>query len=788
MSELAIARGKYVGARVNRLEDPGLLAGEACYVADITLPRMLHAAFARSPVPHAEIRSIDTGAAAALPGVVAVLTGNDIDAHPMADPLMLEGLKKTPQPVVAKDRVRFVGEAVAVVVAADAYTAEDAAALVEVDYADLGTATTVEDARSDGGPQLFDDIDANTIFDETKTWGDPEAAFASAARTYKRTLRGNRFVAAPMETRGVLASYEPAEENLTVWSSTQMPDLLRFALSNLLGFPAQNMRVIAPHVGGGFGQKMTSYPEEVVVTFLSITLGRPVRWIEDRRENLTAAAHSKEQVIDIEAAVDDDGTIRALRSRCEGDAGAYSFNSTSALIEPWFAATLMPSVYRVQDYETRIMATLTNKTPIGPYRGVGWTPGHTARELLLDEIARDLELDPAELRKRNMIRADEFPYAACVGQIYDSGSFIESVDAALELAGYDELRREQAEARKDGRYLGIGVSPYVEPTGFGSEVAQQQAGYPFPSHDNATVTMDLTGKVTVAVSVTTQGQGHKTTFAQLAADTLGIELEDVSVVQGDTDTSPFGMGTYASRAAVVAGGAVALAAGEVKEKLLKSTGLLLETAPDDLTIEDSRVFVKGSPDTGMAVGEAAIAAYWAPNARTEGEDPYLAATRFYDPKATYGNGCIISVVEVDVGTGRAEVTRVAAVEDCGTVLNPMIVDGQVRGAIAQGIGGAIYEEMVYDETAQPLSTTYLDYLLPTSTEVPEILVGHLETPSPVTVGGIKGMGESGLIAAQGSVVNAVLDAISPFEPNVDVLELPLTPDRVLRLVGRIAAS
>jgi carbon-monoxide dehydrogenase large subunit len=787
LSELAIARGKYVGASVSRLEDPALLAGEARYVADMTLPRMLHAAFVRSPVPHAEIRSIDTSGAKALPGVEAVFTGEQIESHPMADPVMIETLTKTPQFVIARDRVRFVGEAVAVVVAVDAYVAEDAAALVEVDYADLGAVTTVEESRAEGAPQFFDDVEANTVFEETKTWGDPAKAFAEADRTYKHTLRANRFLAAPMETRGVLASYEPAEGNLTVWSSTQMPDVLSVTIAGLLAFPAQNVRVVAPHVGGGFGQKMASYPEEIVIPFLAIALGRPIKWIEDRRENLLAAMHSKEQVIEIEAAVDDDGTIRAFRSDCAGDAGGYSFNATSALIEPWYAATLMPGVYHVDDYETHISATLTNKTPVGPYRGVGWTPGHTARELILDSVARDLGLDPAELRKKNMIRSDEFPYAQCTGQVYDSGSFVESVDAALELVGYAELRQEQAAGREQGRYIGIGISPYVEPTGFGTEIASQQAGFPFPSHDNATVTMDPSGKVTCAVSVTTQGQGHKTTFAQITADALGIEVEDVAVVQGDTASAPFGMGTYASRAAVVAGGAVALAVGEVREKLLKASGLLLEAAPEDLTLEDSRVFVKGSPDRGMAVAEAAIAAYWAPNARTEGEDPYLSSTRFYDPKATYGNGCIISVAEVDVGTGRAQVTKVAAVEDCGTVLNPMIVDGQVRGAIAQGIGGAIYEDMVYDETAQPLSTTYLDYLLPTATEVPEILVGHLETPSPVTMGGIKGMGESGLIAAPGSVISAVLDAIAPFEPDLDTLELPLTPDRVLRLIGRVSA-
>lgn len=784
MSELTIPRGKHVGARVNRVEDAALLAGEAKFVCDLTLPRMLHAAFVRSPYAHARITSIDTSDALAMPGIEAVLTGSDITAYPLSDLVALEGLQKTPQPVVATDRVRFVGEAVAVVVARDPYAAEDAAARVEVDYEELPAMTSVEAAMGDDAPLLFDDLGSNVVFQTTRTFGDPDVAFANADRTYRRRMRGNRFVAAPMETRGVLADFERASGKLTVWSSNQMPDLLRMTLSAVLQFPAQKLRAVAPHVGGGFGQKMTTHPEEVVVAYLALQLGRPVRWIEDRRENLLAAAHAKEQVIELEAAVKDDGTILAFRSRCVGDAGGYSFNQASALIEPWYSATLMPGVYKVQNYEFEVLAVLTNKTPIGPYRGVGWTPGHTIREMLLDEIASDLGLDPAEFRQRNMVTAGEFPYKACVGQVYDSGSFIESVDKALEMIGYEEFRAEQESARARGCHLGIGISPYVEPTGFGSEAAQQQAEFPFPSHDNATVTVDPTGKVRVALSVTTQGQGHKTTFAQIAADTLGVELEDIAVVQGDTDTSPFGMGTYASRAAVIAGGSVALAAGEVRQKILDAAGVLLEIAADDLTIESSRVSVKGSPGRGMSLGEVAMAAYWAPTTRQEGKDPFLSATRFYDPKATYGNGCIVAVVEVDVETGHSQVKRLAVVEDCGTVLNPMIVEGQVRGAIAQGIGGALYESIVYSETGQPLTTTYLDYLLPTSTEVPSIEVGHLESPSPLTVGGIKGMGESGLIAAQGAVVSAVIDALDPFDPEIE--ELPLSPDRVLRSIGRIS--
>ncbi len=785
MTELAIPSGKYIGARINRFEDPALLAGEAKYVADLVLPRMLHVVFVRSPVAHAEIRSIDTSAAEALPGVEAVFTGADVTANPLVDQVAWTTLRKTPQPAIAAERVRYVGEAVAAVIARDAYTAEDAAALVEVDYDERPAVTNVDDATADGSALLFDDIPANTIFDEPKTYGDPDAAFASADRVYRRRLRSNRFLAAPMETRGVVADYERASGKLTVWSSTQSPDLMRLTLSNALGFPHQNLRVVAPHVGGGFGQKMSTYPEEVAMAFLATQLGRPLRWVEDRREHLFSSIHSKEQTVELEIAVNDDGTLLAMRSRCVGDSGAYSFNSTSALIEPWYSFVLMPGVFRIEHYESQVVAVLTNKTPTGAYRAVGMTPGHTVRELVLDEIARDLELDPAELRRRNMVRPGEFPYETCIGQIYDSGSFTESLDKALEMIDYESFRAEQAAAREEGRYIGIGISPYVEPSGFGSETAAQQAGQPLPSNDNATVTVDLTGKVTVAVGVCTQGQGHKTTLAQITADALGVAIEDVSIEQGDTDTAPFGMGTFASRVAVIGGGAVVLAAGEVREKLLKVAGVMLEAAPGDLALEESRVFVKGAPEKGLGFGEVAIAAYWAPNVRTEGEDPYLEATRFYDPKATYSNGCIVVVAEVDAATGQAQVTRVAAVEDCGTVLNPMIVDGQVRGAIAQGIGGALYENAPYDEGGQPLATTYLDYLLPTATEVPSIDVGHLESPSPVSIGGIKGMGESGLIASQGAVVSAVLDALAPFEPWDEELELPLTPDRVLRIIGRI---
>jgi carbon-monoxide dehydrogenase large subunit len=577
-----------------------------------------------------------------------------------------------------------------------------------------------------------------------------------------------------METRGCLSVYERASGQLTFYSSTQMPHMLRLFLSLFLGIPEHKVRVISPEVGGGFGQKMTIYPEEVVIAYLGKVLGRPVKWVEDRRENLAAATHAKEQIIELEAAVRADGKVLGMKARLIGDGGAYSFNTASALIEPLAAAGIVPGVYDIAAYQHEVIAVCTNKAPVGAFRAVGWTAAQTARELFFDEIARELGLDPAEFRRRNLI--SEFPHTTVTGMVYDSGSYRESLERALQLVGYDELRRRQAELRQQGRYLGIGISLYVEPTAWGSEIALQ-AGFPFPSHDNATVTIDPTGKVRVAVSVHSHGQGHETTLAQVAAEILGVSIDDVIVEHGDTDRAPWGMGTYASRSAVIGGGMVALAAQEVREKVLRVASRLLEVAPEDLEIQDGTVFVRGAPDRSLSMFQVAFAAYLDGRVRAEGEEPLLSATKFYDPRATYSNGCIVTVCEVDGETGLVRLDKIVAVEDCGTMLNPMIVEGQVMGAIAQGIGGALYEAMVYDENGQLLTDSFVTYALPTATEVPELVIDHLETPSPVTIGGIKGIGEGGLLASPASVAGAVLDAIWPAGRAIE--ELPLTPERVL---------
>jgi carbon-monoxide dehydrogenase large subunit len=770
-------RRKWIGARARRVEDARLLTGEAIYVADVALPGMLHAAFLRSPHPHARILSVNEAAARQLPGVVSVITGRELAIAPLTDVVTLEGLRKTPQPLLAADRVRFTGEAIAAVVAESRYVAEDAVEQILVDFEPLPPVPTVESALSDR-TILFDELGTNVIFRETRVTGDVESAFAKADHVFRDRYHTNRCIASPMEMRGCLAQYQPYGDKLTFWSSTQVPHVLRTNLASKLGIPENKIRVIAPEVGGAFGQKQSIYPEELVVAYLATRLRKPVRWIEDRRENFVSASHSKEQVVEVEAAIGKDGKVLALRARFIGDGGAYSFNPASLIVEPSLAAMTMPGVYQLENYEYEVIGVVTNKTPVGPYRGVGCTAGQTAREMLFDDIASGLGIDPVDFRRRNMVRSEQFPFEACSGMIYDSGSFIESLGRCADSLEYSKFRTEQGRLRNEGRFVGVGISPYVEATGWGSEMGIQ-TGFPVPSHDSATVSMDPSGKVTVAVGVSSHGQGHETSLAQVAADILGVDLEDVAVVHGDTDVAPYGLGTYASRSAIVGGGSVSLAAMELRSRILQIAGRLLEAAPQDLIAQDGHVFARNAEGRSLTMAEVANAAYFDSSGREDGESRLLQITRLYEPRATYSNGCVGATVEVDVETGSVRIDRIVVVEDCGTILNPMIVDGQVHGGVVQGIGNALYEELVYDGKAQPLFSTLMDYLLPTAAETPLLDVLHIESPSPVTVGGMKGMGEAGMIASPAAILIAVVDALRSFDPQVH--ELPLSPDRIVAI-------
>jgi aerobic carbon-monoxide dehydrogenase large subunit len=753
---------RWVGARVERVEDARFLTGAARYTADVKLPRTLHAAFVRSPHGHARITGIDVEAALDTPGVIAVFTGHDTkELPPLVANVQMPGLMPTPQPILPLDRVRFVGQAVAVVLAEDRYLAEDGADLVDVEYEPLAAVASIETALDEDSEPLFEELGTNVIYRHEHRHGDAATAFSTAHKTYRRTYSTNRFVASPMETRSYLASFERIEQRLTVWSSTQMPHVLRWVLAGVFGLSEHHIRAIAPDVGGAFGQKMATYPEEIAVAFVSTQVGRPVRWVEDRRENLMAATHAKQQRATVAAAVDEEGKLLGLRAEFVGDAGGFSFNTASALIEPGLAGPMLPGPYRVPAYDFDVIAVVTNKSPVAPYRGIGWTAAQTARELLFEEIARDLGLDPAEFRRRNLITPEEMPHETCTGMHYDSGDYPGALRLALEGVDYEALRAEQAEAWHHGRYIGIGISPFVEQTG-GGTACGVESGMPYPSSDNATVSIDLSGKVKVALGLASHGQGHQTSIAQMAADTLGVDLADIDVVQGDTDRVPFGFGTWASRSAVVGGGSVSLAAGDVREKLLSVAARTLEVDPADLVIERGVVKVVGVPDARLTIAEIAGSAYF--DAALEPEQRALRSTRFYDPGATYANGCIVVVVEVDPELGKTTVRRIVAIEDCGTMLNPSIVDGQVRGAVVQGVGGALLESMEYSPDGQILTASFMDYLLPTAADVPRIEVSHMESPSPVTLHGIKGVGESGMVATPAAILMAILDALRPFEP------------------------
>jgi carbon-monoxide dehydrogenase large subunit len=765
---------------MRRVEDARLLVGRGRFLADLPFPRALHAAFVRSPHPHARVVGVDSAAAAPVAGVHAVLGAPDLEHEPLTDLLTIEGLRKTPQPALAGERVRFAGEAVAMVLADGRYEAEDGAELVEVEYDPLPVVIDAETAASPGAPLLFPELGSNLVYEGRRTFGDVDGAFASAAHVTATSFRGNRYLAAPLESRGCAAEYEPSTGSLTFWSSTQSPHLLRRRLSLATGIPEGRIRVIVPDVGGGFGQKIPIHPEEVAVALAAQRLGRPVVWMEDRRENLVAAPQAKEQLLRLELALGADGEFLALRAAILGDAGAYSYNNASALIEPYLAAVLMPGVYTLRNLEYEVRAVVTNKAPVAPYRGVGWTQGHCARELLIDQTARELGLDPAELRRRNLVRGGEFPYTSCTGMVYDSGSFEESLERALQLVDYAGFRRRQDAGRATGRHLGIGVSPYVEPTGWGSEGARQ-ASWAMASHDAARVTVEPSGEVTVAIGTPSQGQGHGTAFAQLAADVLGADPATVTTVANDTAATPISIsGTRASRTAVVLGGAVLRAATELQERLLAIAGRLLEADPADLEVVDGGVALKDAPSRSVTLKEIATAAYFRPDLRAAFPEPDLSASAFYDPPATYSNGCIVALVEVDAATGAVRVERLVAVEDCGTMINPPIVDGQIRGALAQGVGGALLEQVVYDPDGQPQASTFMDYLLPTAAEVPAIEVEHCSSPSPLTPGGIKGMGESGLIATPAAIASAVADALAPFDVRVE--RLPLTPELVSSMI------
>ena len=777
---------RYVGRPVKRVEDPRLLTGKARFVDDLTLPGMVHASFVRSPHAHARIVEIDTADALALDGVLAVYTGEDLKhLRPMvSDGLPREELIAPPRMPLPSDKVRFVGEAVAVVVATSPYLAEDGRDLVDVTWDPLPVVVDPRQALQPDAPLLHESFGTNNCAHIADSAGDPERAFAEADHIVTKHFSHGRSTGAPIGLRGVVAEFEAqGGGQLTVYPSSQIPHSLRREIASTLGLPEGRVTVRVPDVGGAFGLTVTIFPEDVIIPELARLLGRPVKWIEDRWENLATSVHSKGMESTMEIAVDADGTFRAFRAHLITDAGAYSSLYSTPLCDSITAATMLPSVYAVDDVAYTIDNPLTNKCHIGAIRGVGWEPGQLLRETAIDEVARTLGMDPVELRIRNMIGPE--PRRAAFGQTYDGGSYVESLERARDEIGYDAFRERQRTLREEGRFIGIGFSPFVEPTGWASKSGHAN-GQPVNFFDSASVTMEPDGSVTVTTGLHSHGQGHETTFAQVAADELGVDFGMVRVHYGDTDSAVFGMGTHSSRGAVIGTGSIVAAAGEVRGRLIALAADMLEASPDDVELRDGQAMIKGVASKALPIAKVAEFAYFGGEARTEAVTQRgLTATRTYDPLETYANGAAAAIVEVDVETGAITLERIVAVEDCGVVLNPMIVKGQVAGAVAMGIGIALLEDLVYEDNGAFVSGSLLHYLYPTTAEVPMLDLHSIQTPSAVSVGGVKGVGEAGTISTPAAIVNAIADALSPFGVSID--RAPVTP-MYIRDVLRAAAE
>jgi carbon-monoxide dehydrogenase large subunit len=776
------ARPKIVGARIKRTEDPRLLTGLGAYTDDRQVPRVLHVAFRRSDQAHARIRSIDCSTARAAPGVVAVFTAEDLGeaVRPLIAISRMPSYYPTPLLPLARGKVRYVGEPVVGIIAQSRYHAEDALELVAIDYEPLAAVSDAEQAVRSGAPLLHEEAGTNVMVSREFKRGDIEAVLQSAPVRVKGRFRMHRKTALSIEPRACLAEYDPGRDALTLHSATQVPGIVRDALATALDIPGHQIRVVAPDVGGGFGGKGSLYPEEIFVCAAARRLRRAVKWTSDRLEDLAASNQAFDEIVDAELALDPEGRIIGLGADVIGDVGAYSVYPWTAGLEPVQVVSFLPGPYRVQHYRGRVRAVATSKAPTGPYRGVGRPISTFVMERLMDMAAARLGIDAKDIRLRNLIAAEELPYKVASGIVWDKSGFQECLNAACAAIGYDTLRAKQKEAHPAGRWAGIGIACYAELTGIGSRISVAP-GMPINTGtETAIVRIDSTGAVTAAFGVAAHGQGLETTLAQVVAEHLGARFDDIRIVQGDSAAVPGGTGTYASRSMVLAGGAATLAAQAVREKVLNAASHLLEASAADLIAEDGRVTVAGT-DRSITFREVARAVY-SELARLPAEARgELAATRTYDPVfGTTSAATHVATVEIDPETFEVRVERFAVAEDCGKLVNPLIVEGQVHGGVAQGIGAALYEEVIHDERGQITTGSLVDYLVPSACEIPPMQVVHLESESPTTLGGFRGMGEGGTIGAPAAVANAIADALAPL--GIEINELPATPERLFRLI------
>ncbi len=773
------------GSGIRRREDPRLVTGTAAYTDDISFPGMLYAAIVRSPHAHARIVNIDTRNARTAPGVVAVFTGKDTDAglKPVPCLWLVPGsdLRVAPYKVLATETVRYVGDAVAVVVAETSYQARDALELVEVEYETLEAVIDPEKASQPGAPQLHEQAPNNQAFHWVVAGGDVDAAFASAEVVVRERIIQQRLIPTAMEPRSAVAQWMRATGELTLWNTTQNPHIVRFACSVVTGVPEDKLRVVAPEVGGGFGSKIAQYPGDFITVFCAMKLNRPVKWTETRSENYQATTHGRDHVQDVELAATRDGRITGLRAKVWAAMGAYL--STAAPGIPTILHGLMLSgPYDVPAVREDVYGVYTSTTPVEAYRGAGRPEATFMLERLIDKLAHTIGVDPVEVRRRNLLPPFSDGHAVVTGLTYDSGNYQGALDKALAHVDYPRLREEQARLRTEGRYLGIGVTTYVEICGLGPSQVAGAVGFQGGLWESAIVRFHPTGKVNVFIGASPHGQGEETTFAQIVASEIGVDVDDVKVVHGDTDKTPMGWGTYGSRTTAVGGAALAIAVRKIKDKARLLAAHALEAAADDIDYADGRFFVKGSADRFKTIQDIALLANVAWNLPA-GMEAGLEATSFYDPpNFTYPFGTHIAVVEVSPETGHVRVVRYLAVDDCGPQINPVIVEGQVHGGVVQGIGQALWEEAVYDESGQLVTGTLLDYAIPRADVLPDIETLSTVTRSPHHPLGVKGIGEAGTIASTVATYNAVIDALAPFK--VESITMPLTPERVWNAIRK----
>jgi carbon-monoxide dehydrogenase large subunit len=773
---------RLIGAALRRTEDPRFLLGRGNYVDDLQHPGIVHAAFFRSDVPHGYLTSLDLAEARKVSGVVGVFGAPDI--APLLKPLIarnsLSSFHESEIPILAKDKVIYVGQPIAIVVADSRHAAEDGVDAIHARYEMLSPVLDVDRATLSEAPLIHQSVPANIYNHFHVITGDVDRAFAEADLIVELECRNGRCAALPLEPRVILAQWTPIIREVTVWISHQAPHLFRTGIARVLGLPETSIRVIAPDVGGGFGVKLVVYPEDVATIAVAQLVGRPVKWMSDRREDLLTTMQGREQVHRIRTAVRKDGRVLGVKVTIKASNGAYSIWPMTAGLDSGQASENVPGPYDISAYERDVYAIATNKAPMGPYRGVGRVSACFAIERTMDEIARRLELDPLEVRRRNVVRS--YPYDTAGGLRFESGSSAETLDQMERILSLPELRREHEKLRGEGIYRGIGFAAIVEHSALGPKEVGRKGIDIVLGYESAQIRVEPDGRLTVIVGTHSQGQGHETTFAQIAADEFGVPLELIKIRFGDTAMAPYGLGTWASRSLVYAGGAVILACRDIKDKMVKISAHLMQCKPDDLIYADGAVAVRNRPSQQVSMQEIARVAYHESTLLAEDMDPGLEATRRYrapDP-GSFSNSLHAAIVEVDIKTGAVLIRRYVVIEDCGTMVNPLIVDGQIIGGVAQGIGQALLEHASYDEHGQPTAVTLADYLVPCCTDVPRIEIHHLESPSPLSLGGFKGMGEGGAVNPPAAIANAITDALSPF--GIVINQTPITPESIAMAV------